>query len=111
VGSLEDPDRRFNDKGELVPYTDRMCVPKSTSLLCTHLGRLIICMRGVLCVRYSEDLKGPKQQACPFNFLYKDYDRKCVAAPVGAHVACEARVLNNPTSPSHRPGTLIGRSS
>jgi hypothetical protein len=43
-GRQEDPDRRYNDNGDLMPYTDK---------------------------QYAEDLAGPKQQACPFLFLYK----------------------------------------
>lgn len=49
-GSPEDPEKRYDEFGDLVDYTDDM---------------------------YNDDvLKTPDQQACPYQFLYKGYERK-----------------------------------
>jgi hypothetical protein len=50
VGTLENPDIRYNDDGDEVPYDDEM---------------------------YQEDIKtDPDQQANPYRFLYQGYERK-----------------------------------
>lgn len=49
-GSPEDAEKRYDEHGDLVDYTDDM---------------------------YNDDvLKTPDQQACPYQFLYKGYERR-----------------------------------
>jgi hypothetical protein len=50
VGSTEDPDKRYDEDGEMQDYTDSM---------------------------YHQDvMHDPNQVACPFRFMYKGYERK-----------------------------------